>query len=520
MSTHQRWFGIVNELEGLAIHGPALFAVSNHTSANQFEPDLLGHVVLAATMTATEAPPPTLHSVASANHFTRTPNQRRFHNQQAHNASRRAQRAKSKTSHRQHATRNDTSAPATQNMNSILYPRDHLQEALKLRAPTWLKQPDLVKALGDILDLLFFASLSTEEGESIRVQVAIPTGHTIEDIFDTSEFRDPGEPPQHAWLPIPIIPQPLNIDTLIKLSMATSFGRTSLVITPDESAGLQITGIARRNPKTNGGDALRISASAPGALSLVFGDTEIMRYERGQLANPAPNIFYTDGLVRQAIRSSLKNLLADVKDQILMPGYIGDRVFDRLVRGMSATGRGGLILVHPQTALDHDTEPPKYGLSDPNILASKIHSYFGTSKTWLNTVFREEDEESSEERARAHNERVLAESIVDEITDDVSRLTAMDGALLLGPDLQIFGAGFKVSKSYTFPLYEVFDVTGQSVAPEAYSLDTHGTRHRAAAAFVTATGGLAFIASQDGPLKCLLNDGNRILFWKIRFPDA
>ncbi|NPC70431.1 hypothetical protein HPP05_11795 [Corallococcus exiguus] len=404
-------------------------------------------------------------------------------------------------------------------MNKLSYPRDHLQEALKLRAPAWLKHSESVQALGELLDLLFFASLSTEEGDAIRIQAVIPIGTELDDVLDSYEPQDQNEPPQKAWFTIPLTPQPLNIDSLTKLSVATEFGRTALILSVTEESTLNITGIARRNPATNGGDVLFLSASAPGALSLLFADKEIMRYERGRLANPAPDLFYSDGPVRKAIRKSLEGLLADVKNKLLMPGDIGDRVFERLVRGMSATGRGGLILVHPKDSLDTKTEPPKHQAAKPSILASKVHQFFEASKTWINTVFRDKGEDFTYEMSQAINNRNFTQSAVDAVTDDIARLTAMDGALLLGPNLHIFGAGYKETTSATLPLYEASDAAGTMISPNEYSLGLHGTRHRAAVSFVASTGGFAFIASEDGPLKCLIHDGSRILFWRIRFPE-
>ncbi|QRN94603.1 hypothetical protein JRI60_36575 [Archangium violaceum] len=401
-------------------------------------------------------------------------------------------------------------------MAVLLYPRDHLQEALKRRAPNWLGNLRLVQVVGELLDLLFFASLSTEEGSATRVQVVVSPRIPLQDVEDSSEYLGSDVPRQRAWSVLPLKPQRLDLEALVKLSVVTEPGRTAVVLEHEESSGWQAVGIARLNTSTNGGNVLFLSTTAPGALSLVYAGTEIMRYERGQLAEPAPDIFISDGVVRSTILQSLGDLLSGVKNRIFMPSH-GERVFERLVRGMRATGRGGLILVQPTPSLDSQQDIPKLVLTEPDILAAKIRNLFEASERGFGVAFRED--ERNDEWDEAMSLREWAQSEVDSLSDDIARLTAMDGALLLGPNLRVFGAGYKVGSSDTLPLYEAFDATGQSVSPVEYPLGIHGTRHRAAASFVASTGGFAFVASEDGPIKCLIKEQSRILFWKVRFPE-
>ncbi|HEX5748530.1 MAG TPA: hypothetical protein VFZ09_19985 [Archangium sp.] len=404
-------------------------------------------------------------------------------------------------------------------MADLLYPRDHLQEALKRRAPKWLGNPRLVQVVGELLDLLFFASLSTEEGSATRVQVVVSPGKPLQDVEDSSEYLGSDVPRQQAWSVLPLKPQRLDLEALVKLSVVTEPGRTAVVLEHEESSGWQAVGIAKLNTSTNGGNVLFLSTTAPGALSLVYAGTEIMRYERGQLAKPAPDIFISDGVVRSTIRQSLGDLLSGETNRILMPSRIGEHVFERLVRGMRATGRGGLILVQPTPSLDSQQDMPKLVLTEPDILADKSRNLFEAIERGLGVAFRDDELGRNDEWDEAMSLREWAQSEVDSLSDDIARLTAMDGALLLGPNLRVFGAGYKVSSSHTLPLYEAFDATGQSVSPVEYPLEIHGTRHRAAASFVASTGGFAFVASEDGPIKCLIREQGRILFWRVRFPE-
>jgi hypothetical protein len=99
-------------------------------------------------------------------------------------------------------------------------------------------------------------------------------------------------------------------------------------------------------------------------------------------------------------------------------------------------------------------------------------------------------------------------------------LTALDNALLLGPDLKVIGAGYAVPTpdADTPRVHIAQDLQG--TPGDVYDINQHGSRHRAAAWFaVNNPGGLVFLVSHDGPLRCLIRpskDEKTLLLWNLR----
>ncbi|WP_219629144.1 hypothetical protein, partial [Corallococcus exiguus] len=106
--------------------------------------------------------------------------------------------------------------------------------------------------------------------------------------------------------------------------------------------------------------------------------------------------------------------------------------------------------------------------------------------------------------------------------EGISRLTVVDNALLMGPDLKIIGVGYQVP----IPPGRVPDVYvakgHQGQQGERYAIAQHGARHRAATWCAHENiGGLVFIVSQDGPLRCMIRPtpDDNVLLWNLKFSE-
>lgn len=117
----------------------------------------------------------------------------------------------------------------------------------------------------------------------------------------------------------------------------------------------------------------------------------------------------------------------------------------------------------------------------------------------------------------AQADEVKAKADLGAFVESIGQLSTIDNALLLGPDLEVLCAGFPIGASATSPeVYEVATIQGDRGA--LYPMLRHGSRHRAAATFAyTFAGGLAFLCSQDGDLRCMYRpvDKDYVLLWNL-----
>ena len=122
----------------------------------------------------------------------------------------------------------------------------------------------------------------------------------------------------------------------------------------------------------------------------------------------------------------------------------------------------------------------------------------------------------------AEADEVKAEADLDLLVENVGQFSTIDNALLIGPDLEVLCAGYPIDVSGAPPdVFEASTIQGDPGAP--FPLSRHGSRHRAAAVFAhTSPGGIAFLCSQDGDVRCLHRPVNRnyVLLWNLSDLDS
>jgi hypothetical protein len=420
---------------------------------------------------------------------------------------------------------------------TLQYPRDALVEWLKSKRPL---DPEAMKLLGELVDTLFFASLGREEGHLARVHIIYsPDGaRGVEQTREAGPFNGVG--PQPSWHVIPFEPRPLTAKALVKLTPAALLHRTAVIAGPHDNE-LHILGLARRINDCDGGNLLIFSAPEPGCVVLSSAGEELFRYEQGRFVPPADtvplwNALTEDGLIKTALETSCSSLieeLASLNGSTLPTSEIFWPL-KHLIETMVATGHGGLIAM---LADDSTDARPVYQIpeQDRALLGRRLRAYLDARQRAWKALRQartgnaaadvdgdmEDDMEDTLSDALADSEVEKAKRSLDSMIESVGYLTAMDNALLLGPDFAVLGAGYPVPvPGDEIPVvHHAKDLHGDKGAP--YDLDQHGSRHRAAATFAHQnSGGLVFIVSQDGPLHCMLRPPgeDHVLVWKLRLP--
>lgn len=375
------------------------------------------------------------------------------------------------------------------------------------------------EALLELAETLFFASLATEEKAAVRVAIAWALDDkSLGSVRDDDEYPSQYDEPELAWEVLPLDCRAFTVSNIVKASALVEYGRGALAI-GGRAGEFVIEGVARRNPRTNGGRTIVAVAPAPGVVSLYFELNEFFRYERGAAVDLTPDVLFEAGPVLDAING----VGAALK---LATSMFTSSPFPRTVRGLVAamhrTQHGGLLLLTPAAPTPPMLDAVKLKARDPESLSRPLVAFHRARQQLASRRMArkggEEPQPGDLEIAEFQEEVDTLERRLDQVIDDIGRLTAADNALLIGPGFTLFGAQYEVP-SVEAPVASIAtDVAG--TPGSKYDLKLHGSRHRAGACFASANrGSIAFVASADGPMKCFLNRDGTVLMWHIRLPE-
>lgn len=268
-------------------------------------------------------------------------------------------------------------------------------------------------------------------------------------------------------------------------------------------------------PRTDGGELIRVAAPRPGVLVFEQGWYECFRFEGGKQLSPSVDVLGTDGPARVAI------------GQITGMPFSGDgyssveSALRRLLARMRSTGAGAILALLPQAPGRETLNRVRFRRADVKLLRRRIDEAWDKR---LRTFFRGmvdgtvislvEVHRRNAERAEADaSERALEAALA-----DLARLSAIDGAVLAGPGLEIYGAGYIIPSAGSPVVSRAQDarLQGREAVPSLY-----GARHKAAYAFVAdGPGRVAFVVSEDGPVTCALNHDSEVVTLRVRVPET
>ena len=367
-----------------------------------------------------------------------------------------------------------------------------------------------------LADEVLFASFIGREGNGVALAVVYhPQGaRGLARIVGAPEAE--AEVPAFAWSVTRLRAHPFAAASLAKVARGLRYG-TQLVVVGGSANDLRIDGIAQRNHRTDGGDVLRIAAPRAGSLVFEHGHFEALRYEAGKRWLPALNVLGIDGPVRSAIGR--------------MTGDLGrgdhfysftELALSRVLREMRATGAGAIVALSARKPHASLLERVPYRWIDTQRLGRCIAD---DKKKRLAMILDRELKRAPRELDRVlrgpEANRVEAENAGAALTaaiEDVARMSAIDGAVLMGPNLEVYGAGCFIHGSTPERVVRALDVRAQTTE----RLPSHyGDRHNAAFTFVLQNeNAAAFVVSRDGPVTCAMRNGNEVVVWSVRVSET
>jgi hypothetical protein len=366
--------------------------------------------------------------------------------------------------------------------------------------------------LTQLVETMFFASLSTEEG---RLN---PVGIVFSDSFDPFERERP------AWDLVRFaVPMQFDVEHISRLSSTCEWTRSFLVVTR-RAESLEIVGIATPHSRQflDIDILIRVLAPKPGVVAVYRGTFEVVRYERGVIRFPPP-------APRSGTHSpQLDSIERAVLKELASPPILGVRQFiQRIVLDMVRLGHGGLLAI-----LAPDEDPrlvirESKRLDPPLELGSAIFEMYEAQMVAQSddqhrfSFVNGELEERPETQDEAHDSflALKATQRVSRLLSQIARLTAVDGAVVMSHELNVLAFGAKLPPSKDLNQLEVFTVNQELGLDEPWPLSLRGTRHRAAAVFAAERPErLSIIVSQDGDAATFQRIESKVVYWPLGTP--
>jgi len=356
----------------------------------------------------------------------------------------------------------------------------------------------------DILEVVFFASMMLEEGETVPIGVVIDHDGRLEDVLERDSGQA-GREPERAWFVVRFAPIDLSPASLKRVARGTAYGR-DLVVVQKRNERLIISGLARRRERTDGGDALRIAAPRPGVLILETFGEQMYRYDVGRTSPVATNVFLWDGPVRTALEAC---------------GFDKDQrwILAETLRNARASNRGAIFICLPDALPEELRSEVRYRFAQPEMIStlarlhrSQILQRVASARPEGGNITAEEVGEgvdSAREEERIGADLAAAGEIL-------AQLSAIDGAIVIERGFNVLGAGFIIpTGSGSLPqTRHCFDALASKSEIRPIG---GGARHAAGLRFAwDYPGSVVFVVSSAGPVTCILRRGEEALTWHVR----
>ena len=389
------------------------------------------------------------------------------------------------------------------------------------------------RALKHLLETAFFASLEREEGRELRFTlVCSPTLEIVRDGADDA---------------VPVVqlqsPRPLTVDALRSIAPAINPANAAVLVRcpadADDPAACEIAGVlgvGSHLARTRRGRsyyhrpapyALLIDVRDAGELHIYRGGIKLAALQAGQLHDQLAS----SELEFLPISGILSAGVARLRPRVQRPGHEPERETSdfewtallntvlTIVNGVHEHGHGGTLLLVAPGAEASVPVRLKFDVGQSGtILADRFVAFLNARHELAEARWRQKQGggAATDQAALWHlqNATLVAEEDLGDAADLTARLTAVDGALVLGADLRIVGFGAEIVVDAAVPVsaFEVFGSPHRSKDWRQVDGERFGMRHRSALRGVTvADDTSAFVVSQDGAVSFFWKQDNRVL---------
>lgn len=385
--------------------------------------------------------------------------------------------------------------------------------------------PPPVDHLTRILEAAYLASMETEEGRPLKFGLILrASGEEDESEYAIARFGER---------------RPLSTSEIRRLAPATGLSSTFIAVESSDKepviwgtvdVGSQWASFQTAEQTSGIGlpFSLVITVTAPGTISLKFGDSLLYSVEHGQPAQPTSNVLklgpiheFFQPVISRLLEEAFPNRPQLIAERFFFFSYGGEylRFLARTLRYAEELGHGGAIIVlreEDETRIGEHVSI-KYSTENCHLWPELVQ--------YVRLICEEIESsklvsgESGIQRERfdcwrdaARQKEKLSRRLIDR-SRFLARLTQVDGALLLTERLKVIGFGCIINE-----LSEM-QPTVRSCQDESCRTFTDlrrqsfGTRHRSAIGLCERIDCTAFVLSQDGGVKALRRADEEVLVW-------
>ena len=352
-----------------------------------------------------------------------------------------------------------------------------------------------------VLEVVFFASIEREEGLNVYPRVVVFTDPISDPL--------PGHWPWNHmfffndWLEF-------TVENIVKLAPAFDSASAAIAVGRREGGEFHIIGTSLYGRPSTILDneqgslgrppALILSVTAPGSVTVAYGDAVVGRLCKGEFryAKPGPMASF---LLTDHIISVISNHNSFKKYPNEYPRLYFN-CFERLYSTAASRGHGSTIIWAPSAIIDEAS----FSINRGTRIAPRygdIDLYAG----WIIERMKEKDTGA----ALADNKKLTTDFI-----DFLANLSLVDGALLIDDKFRPHRFSCHLAApEWNGPLLEG---TSKNIKPTVpFSTKGMGTRHNSAIRFVGHwPGTVAIVVSEDGPVRVITADAGSAMIW----PDS
>lgn len=398
------------------------------------------------------------------------------------------------------------------------------------------------KILNSLFEILFYASLKTEESDFIKVTITLINSENSEQVLISNITED-------RWSVIKFKePIPYNVDSIVKLSKAADPWSSSFAVDFNNKGELFIWGLIDQSVHYQNFLHYESDTSheQPGIFqsSITGIGTILVILEYDLIATLKQNILiskYVDvlkyGEISEKIKSHSKILKEHFENDLInypkekkeiwnkKIDNLWTQTLSRIMIRIQNYKHGGSFIITSQENSNLDI---KHAIKYDRIYNAlkKYLKYSLSYNTYAKIITNEyvgDDDDDAQIPYDLYLDEYISKESKEQTNNELSgairfvaSLTCIDGLVVLDNNLEVKGFGAVVK---TMRLPDLIHISRSAKINESYfetiNPNHYGTRHRAIFTYCWENeGSLGFVISQDGEIRAITKVGEKLIMWE------
>ncbi len=398
-------------------------------------------------------------------------------------------------------------------------------------------RPPPIRTLISLFEVMYFASLHTEEGEPVSF-------HIVYIDPKKPDSKPPKRIRQDRWRVTPFADKiPFSISDCIKLARATDPRTSSLAVYHAKDKKLFIWGLVDQGNRLYDYINFDVESAHPwpgtfqasilgfGRIGAYISSQKIAELRINTLVTNSPDVLW-DGPISMIISHSCKFSNDNVIHQLENSPYKDSSFWEldlhyfwitsiaRLLRRIQNLRHGGSVLITPdnscsQLKIKYVLRYSRLRTCLENFAVQQIQSTCSWNYIYHSKDIKEPPSQLFCDNAIFEDEVSDGRSEIDGAIWFISLLSRIDGAVIMDTNLSVLGFGAEILATEV-PI-NIFRspsprITKRNLKKVDY--ETYGTRHRSVFRYCwSVPGSVGFIISQDGQVRAVTRIEDMILLW-------